>query len=85
MSLGTTDSPYYCTLCYTYLYPFHQIDDDAFIKLFLGDTKIKNLVNYAKLPKDAKLENYYLSASDFKDAYSSSDDFFIMHVNTRSL
>ena len=34
---------------------------------------------------DVDTSNYYMSASDFKTKHLSSNDFLIMHVNTRNL
>ena len=78
MSLGASDMPYYCPACNGKLFPFNGISDNDFKSLLIEP-------RYDNLTRVNVIGGQYCSATQLKDIYSHSNDFTLLHVNTRSI
>ena len=88
MSLGASDSPYFCSDCCGDIFPFHSLYNENF-SLMWTDQRTDSYQHQAErllLPANFVTGNdQYCSAEYFGKRYVNINKFVILHVNVRSL
>ena len=85
-SLGISDEPFLCSECCRNTFPFHNITNDEFNQLFTNVTLKEKISDISFISScNSSLNDQYLSVKNFTSKFSNNNDFFILHINIRSL
>ena len=79
---------YFCIKCYETIFPFHNLNKAEFSEIHSNEGK-SSLSNFLRMFDDnlCDFSNNYITPEKFHKQYATStnDDFFMLHINTRSL
>ena len=86
--LGKSNLPYFCIKCYETIFPYHNLNKAEFSEIHSNEGK-SSLSNFLHMFDDnlCDFSNNYITPENFYKQYATStnDDFFMLHINTRSL
>ena len=87
ITLGKSNLPYFCVKCYETIFPFHNLTNAAFSEL--NSTEEKNIQPNFQMLDDidyvGDFPNSYITPEKFHKEHGTTYDFFMLHVNIRSL
>ena len=86
--MGKSNLPYFCIKCYETIFPFHNLNKAEFFEIHSNEGK-SCLFNFLRMFDD-NLRDFsinYITPEKFHKQYATStnDDFFMRHINARSL
>ena len=89
-SLGNSDLPYFCTQCNSDILPFQNVNDEEFSSNLTVTEFAKSKMDIISeilqvTSKNVACKNQYLNTQDFNNKFAKTTNFFILHVNIRSL
>ena len=89
-SLRNSDLPNFCTKCNSDILPFQYVNDEEFSSnLTVTEFAMSKMDITSKLlqatSKNVACNNQYRNTQDFNNKFAKTTNFFILHVNIRSL
>ena len=78
---------YFCVKCYEEMFPYHSLNEAEFANLNSSDKKrsLSDLLMSDDLDHLCDFPNRYITPENFHKQNGTSNDFFVLHINTRSL